>query len=238
MIRLGICDHDEKILNLLCKMIVEQYGEQLQIQTWKSPEEQLFGCEEGHIPLDIVLIDIAARRESGIELAKKLQQFSKRIKIVFITDFVEFAADIFEIESVYLLKKPVSVLKLVEVIDRAIEKVRSEETQVITFQSKGAVFQINSTSISYVESKERKLLVHRDMGDLITVYMKMDELEEKLRPMQIFLRCHHSYLINMKCIQTFTTQEIELLDGTKIPVSRPKSKTAKENFLAYLGEQI
>ena len=239
MIRLGICDDDEKILNLLCRMIEEQYGEQIQIQTWSSPQEMLFYCEDqGVVPLDIVLIDIVLKRDSGVELAKKLQQLSRRVKIIFITGFIEFAADIFEIEPVYLLKKPISVIKLVEAIDRAIDKIRLEETQIITLQSKGVVFRIAVGSIVYVESKERKLLIHQDVGEPIAVYMKMDELEEKLGAMHLFLRCHHSYLLNMECIKTFTTHEIIMLDDTKVPVSRPKSKSAKEQFLAYLGGKI
>jgi len=239
MIKLGICDDDEKILNLLCKMIEEQYGEQLRVQTWSSPEDLLFYCEEeGGVPLDIVLIDIVLKRESGVELAKKLQQLSRRVKIIFITGFIEFAADIFEIEPVYLLKKPVSVIKLVEAIDRAIDKIHLEESQMITLQSKGVVFRIAVGSIFYVESRERKLLIHQDVGDPIVVYMKMDELEEKLGPTHLFLRCHHSYLINMECIRSFTTHEVIMLDDTTIPVSRPKSKKARECFLAYLGEKI
>lgn len=236
MIRLGICDDDIKILDVLCKMIESQYGEQVQVQTWNSPKELLFKCEENEcVPLDIVLIDIVLQRESGIELAKKLQQFSRRVKIIFITGHIEFAADIFQIEPVYLLQKPVSALKLVEAIDRAIEKIRLEESQVITLQSKGMVFRVNINYVSYVETRERKLLIHQNEKE-ISVYMKMDDLEDKLG--NSFLRCHHSYLVNMAYVKNFSSQEIELVDGTKIPVSRPKSKSAKNRFLTYLGEVI
>ena len=236
MIRLGICDDDGKILEILSRMVESQYGEQIQIQTWNSSKELLFWCEEkGCIPLDVLLIDIVLQEDSGIELAKKLQRLSRRVKIIFITGHIEYAADIFQIEPVYLLKKPVSALKLVEAIDRAIEKIRLEEHQVITLHSKGTVSRVNVNYVSYVETKDRKLLVHQN-EDTVSVYMKMDELEEKLG--EPFLRCHHSYLVNMAYIKNFSSQEIELMDGTKIPVSRPKSKSTKSRFLAYLGEKI
>lgn len=236
MTRLGICDDDAKVLDILHNMIDSQYGEQIQVQTWKSPQELLFWCEENEcVPLDIIIIDIVLQRESGIELAKKLQKLSRRVKIIFITGHIEFAADIFQIEPVYLLKKPVSVLKLVEAIDRAIEKITMEESQVITLQSKGMVYRVNINYVSHVESQERKLLIYQNEG-VISVYMKMDGLEEKLG--ENFLRCHHSYLVNMAYIKNFSSQEIELIDGTQIPVSRPKSKSAKNRFLAYLGEKI
>jgi len=236
MIRLGICDDDVKILEILRKMIEEQYGGQVGIQTYKSPCELLYLCEEnGSVPLDIVLIDILLKRENGIELAKKLQNMSRRVKIIFITGYLEYAADIFQIEPVYLLKKPISVIKLVEAIDKAIEKIKMEEAQCITLCSRGAVFRVNVSYVSYIESNNRKVLVHQN-EEVISIYMKLDELEEKLG--NIFLRCHHSYLVNMEFVKTFTAQEIELWDGTRIPVSRPKSAAAKERYLGYLGEKV
>ncbi len=236
MIRVGICDDDVKILEILCKMIREQYGEQIQVQSWNSAEEMLFWCEDNErISLDIVLIDIVLRRESGIELGKKLHALSRRIKIIFITGHIEYAPDIFQIDPVSLLKKPISVYKLVEAIDKAIEKIRLEESQVITVQSKGMVFRVNVNYISHVESQDRKLLIYQN-GDVVSVYMKMSELMDRLD--DVFLRCHHSYLVNMNFIKTFSSQEIELLDGTKIPVSRSKSGPAKNRFLSYLGEKI
>jgi len=118
MIKLGICDDDEKILNLLCKMIEEQYGEQLRVQTWSSPEDLLFYCEEeGGVPLDIVLIDIVLKRESGVELAKKLQQLSRRVKIIFITGYSDYIAEGYEVAALHYLLKPLKKEKLFSVLD-------------------------------------------------------------------------------------------------------------------------
>ncbi len=236
MIRLGICDDDAKILEILHNMIESQYGEQIHIQTWNSPKELLYWCEEkANVPLDIIIIDIVLQRESGIELAKKLIKISRRVKIIFITGHIEFATDIFQIEPVYLLKKPISVLKLVEAIDRAIDKIAVEDRDGITLQSKGTVFRVNANYVSHVESRERKLLIYQN-DEMLSVYMKMDELAEKLG--DNFLRCHHSYLVNMAYIKNFSSQEIELNNGIKIPVSRPKSKDAKKIFFNYLGMRI
>lgn len=236
MIRLAICDDDIKVLSVLQKMIETQYGDQIQVTRYQSSEEILFTYEEKkYIPFDIILIDIVLKRENGIELAKKLQTASRRVKIIFITGYLEFAPDIFEIEPVYLLKKPVSAIKLVDAIDKAIEKIDKEEKQLITLCAKGTIFQVNVGCISYVESDGRKLLVHQN-ENVLSIYMKLDDLEKKLGEM--FLRCHHSYLVNMSFIKKFSTKEILLMDDTVIPVSRPKSNYAKGRFMGYLGERI
>lgn len=234
MIRLGICSDNVKTLEILKRMVETQYGEQIQIQTYQPIKELIALCKnKRYVPFDIAIIDLTYQRETGIKLAQKLEMLSKKVKIIFVTEYYEYVKDIFAIEPVCLLKKPISVIKLVEAIDKAIEKISLEESQTLTLYSKGTIFQVNAGYISYVETDNRKLLIHQNENE-ISIYMKMDELEGKLG--EIFLRCHHSYLVNMKYIMNFTMQEIKLLDGTIVPVSRPKSAAAKMKFLAYLGE--
>jgi len=235
MLRLGICSDDEMILKLLHKMLETQYGEQIDVVEWKT-SEQLASYNEvtDSVPVDIALVDIVSNKDKGIVLAKKLQMLSRRIKIIFVAEYLVNPIDFFHMEPVDILRKPISVTKLVEAIEKAAEKIHLDEMRVLTLQSKGVVSRVNSDLISYLETRERKVLIHQNR-EVISVYMKMDELEEKLG--DTFLRCHHSYLINMEYIRTFSSQEIELVDGTKIPVSRPKSKYARIRFLTYLGEK-
>lgn len=236
MIRIGICDDDGRILESLKRTVELQYEDRVIVTGWKSPQDMLEQFEDtSYCSLDIVLIDIVLQEQNGIELAQKIQKRSKRTKIIFITGYIEFAPDIFQVEPVYLLKKPISIEKLKEAIDRAIEKLQEEEQQEVVLQNKGTVLRINTNYVSYVENQKRKQVIYEN-DNTVSVYMKMDELEAKLG--KTFVRCHHSYLVNMGYIRNFTSQTIELIDGTIIPVSRPKSKQAKKQFLLYLGEKI
>lgn len=236
MVRLGICDDDKKILEILRDMIYSQYKDQIQIYCFKSQAELLFWQEENPgISLDIMIIDIVLKKESGIVLAKKLYESCKKIKIIFITGYLEHAPEIFQVEPVYLLRKPISAIKLVEAIEKALDKLQGEEMEWITLHSRGGIFRLNRNYISYVELSDRKVLIHHD-GESIGVPMKMDELAYLLG--DSFLRCHHSYLVNMDFIRYFSSNEIEIMDGRKIPVSRPKSAGAKNRFLMYLGEKM
>lgn len=236
MIRIGICDDDYRILESLRRTVEIQYKDQAVVTGWKSPWDVLEQFENtSYCSLDIILIDIVLQEQNGIELAKKIQKHSRRTKIIFITGYIEFAPDIFQVEPVYLLKKPIRIEKLKEAIDRAIEKLQEEERQEVVLQNKGAVLRININYVSYIENQKRKQIIYEN-DNIVSVYMKMDELEERLG--MTFVRCHHSYLVNMGYIKNFTSRAIELMDGTIIPVSRPKSKQAKKRFLLYLGEKI
>lgn len=236
MLRVGICSGDETILNFLHKMIEEQYGEQISVSEWNDAEKLRFFCEEReNVPFDIVLIDIAIKKEVALELAGKMKMLSKKVKIIFLAEYIENSMEIVVLEPVIVLQKPVSVNKLVEAIECAVEKIRFDESKMLVLHSKGSIFRVNASHISYLETNERRILIHQG-DEVLSVYMKLDEVEEKLG--DVFLRCHHSYLINMEYIKTFSAHEIELLDGTVIPVSRPKSGYAKNRYLAYLGENL
>ena len=236
MLRVGICSGDETILNFLHKMIEEQYGEQISVSEWNDAEKLRFFCEEReNVPFDIVLIDIAVKKEVALELASKMKMLSKKVKIIFLAEYIENSMEIVILEPVIVLQKPISVNKLIEAIECAVEKIRFDESKMLVLHSKGTVFRVNASHISYLETNERRILIHQG-EEALSVYMKLDEVEEKLG--DVFLRCHHSYLINMEYIKTFSAHEIELMDGTVIPVSRPKSGYAKNRYLAYLGENL
>ena len=81
--------------------------------------------------------------------------------------------------------------------------------------------------IDYFEAKEKKLFVRtksREYG----FYATLDELMKKLP--NNFLRCHRSYIVNMKRAEKLILSEnlIQLADGVMVPFSRSYKKALKE----------
>ena len=48
-----------------------------------------------------------------------------------------------------------------------------------------------------------------------------------------FLRCHRSYIVNLKHVRAVSGDRLTLDDGTKIPVARSMKKTVAEAFIQY-----
>lgn len=57
--------------------------------------------------------------------------------------------------------------------------------------------------------------------------MKMEELEEKMRP-RGFCRCHQSYLVHVHQILRWDGNNITLVNNEKIPVSRKYRKNVMD----------
>ena len=95
----------------------------------------------------------------------------------------------------------------------------------------GSIIRLHPEEILYVEAQNKKLQIHRNEND-IAIYENMDNMKTKLG--NRFFHCHRSYLVNCDAIRRIDLpqMEIELLDGTLIPISR----TYKENAKALLAE--
>lgn len=61
------------------------------------------------LPYDIALLDIDMGETNGIELAKKLRAENENIVIIFITNFIQYAPEGFEVQAFRYLLKSISL---------------------------------------------------------------------------------------------------------------------------------
>ena len=71
--------------------------------------------------------------------------------------------------------------------------------------------------------------------DKITLRKKISEIEELL-PREYFIRCHRSYIENVKHIKSIFKNHLLLADGEEIPISRGKYKDVNDIFINYICE--
>lgn len=233
MIKITVCDEDPDVLDTIVELIKKNYGNSLSISTCSQVQRLVEDWQtSGDNRTDIVIMDIVFEQNNGITAAKTLQQLSRNVKVIFISGCLEYAADIFEAEPLYFLVKPIKENKLVDAIDRALEKIREEDRNCILLQSRGEIVKIKIDDIWYVESSRRNLTIY-EAGESSRVLMKLSDME-KLLP-EYFLRCHQSYLVNLDRIKKFTLDGIVLVDGRVLPVSRARYSETKDKFLKILG---
>ena len=234
MKRIALCDSSKEVLVELQTLLSHQYKKSVQISTYPSVKELLRAWQrDERKKADIILMDVRTEEENGIAAARQLQELFGDIKIIFTASTMEYVEDIFEVNPVFLLIKPIRQEKLYEAVDRAMNQIDTKEAQTVTLISKSFIARVRAEDIAYVESERRVLTVH-SLEEDIRVNMKLSDLEEHLP--EYFVRVHQSYLVNMYQIKLFSAKGVELLDGRSVPVSRPRYAKAKECFLQFLGE--
>ena len=71
---------------------------------------------------------------------------------------------------------------------------------------------------------------------MIRQWGTLSAYEEELRE-RGFARCHTSFLVNLKYVETIRKNEV-IVGGEAIPVSRPKRKSFLEQVAGYRGEKM
>ncbi len=234
--KIFVCDDDLNMLNLVTKWISEYMdGREYQIKTYCNGIEVLYDIEHSEEKgPKIVFMDIKLKNDNGITVARTLKQLDNNIVIIFISGYSEYFEDSFEAEPVYFLIKPLKKETFIRAMDKALDKVEKKENKFLLLRKK-EVSRIFFDDIYYVESVGRKIHIHSQQGET-EYYEKLDTLQEQLEG--DFVRCHKSYLVNMKWIQQVDYRMVTLMNGMQIPISRNRVTETKEKVFEYLGRQL
>ena len=183
---------------------------------------------------EIFIINIEEDEEKRISLAKKLKTSSNNVAIIFISQSMEYFETAFEAEPVYILLKPLKAELLEKALKKAVQKVAEAKKPYLVLKGKH-LRRIFLEDIYYIESEARKLRLHCVYG-MVEHYGRLDEIEENIQ--DEFVRCHKSYLVNMRYVSSVEGKEIMLLDGSTIPISRSKAIVCKKIITEFLERKI
>jgi len=218
MINFVICD-DERAEIIYLSMLVRRWAKErdidMCISDYESAESFLFTYEDNKAAADILLLDIRMSGMDGVSLAKKIRGTNREIQIIFITGYMEYIADGYDVEALHYLLKPVTNEKLTATLDRAVEKLARNE-RVLYISHAGENTRIPLYEIRYLEVWQNYVTIHADIN--YTVKKTLGELEKDLD--DNFFRTGRSYIVNLRYIRKIAKTWIYLMDGTVIPLSR------------------
>ena len=188
------------------------------LSEYTSAESLLFAYEDDKTA-DILLLDIQMGAMDGVALAKELRRDNKEIQIIFVTGYMEYIADGYDVEALHYLLKPVTEEKLSAVLDKAVQKLTRNERALFVCHT-GENVRIPLYEIRFLEVFHNYVTIHAQ-GDYI-VKKTLGELERELeRELDSgFFRTGRSHLVNLRYVRKTTKSEIFLMDGSAIPLSR------------------
>lgn len=233
--KLLICDDDRSFAENLRQRILDYFKE----PGWKlsidciSDIEQLAKIDDSKY--DVAFLDIDMGKINGISLARRMRKHHSDLILVFVTNYVQYSLEGYEVHALrYLLKSKLDE-KLLPCL-RAVIVAYRKERNFVRFSSSNIEVDILPSHIVFAETDERRLKIHliNEARSSIMVSMTMGKLEELLAP-RGFLRTHQSYLVNMAYIQQIKSTGIWLKEGTKLPISARNYQKLKQEYLRWKG---
>lgn len=242
MVRIVICDDDPHFLSSLrsdIRKILNANKIDAVIHIYDCAENI---PEQIYLDTDIFFLDIdfTGKTYTGIDIAKKIRKNRQDSIIVFVTNYVEYAPEGYEVQAFrYVLKSDLSH-KLEKYLLQTIAKFQSEQ-ETIQINIAGEIITVALADILYIESQGHLAILHTlrsetPAGKSYQFYATLTSLERKLST-QGFLRIQKSYLVNMRRIKKFQCNEAVLDNGAVLPVSEKNYAQQKKQYLLWKGRQ-
>lgn len=246
--KIAVCDDEENIRCLIRKLIEKQEGS-FPIMEFSSGGELLrFWQQEGRERIDILFLDISMNDIDGMEVAKQIRAWKEEREepvwgslplLIFVSGYSEYMPKAFSVNAFQYLLKPINEREFEEVFAQAVRECRyleakkETEPRRIPVRSGRITRNISIDDISYIESRNRKIVI-RMREEEIESYGKIGEMEEELQ--KRFFRIHKGYLVNLKYVERYSRTEVQMKDGARLPISKYKYQDFVRAYLEYITE--
>jgi two-component system, LytTR family, response regulator len=231
----------ENLLNTHCSHLVRLRGSASCI----SSAMQLIQKQKPQL----IYLDIELSDGNAFELLEKVEHF--RFLVIFITAFNEYAVKAFRSNAIDYLLKPISHQELLEATEKAFERINNitgkenilkvlkqittaAPIHKIPLTVADGVIYIKPEEIIRIEAKSNYSILYLTNEDKITCIKTLKEILHLL-PENIFLRVHHSWVINTAHLKKYYRHKesyIQMEDGATVPVSIRK----KEKLISFFSK--
>lgn len=186
----------------------------VRVATFPSAEAFLFRYAEDK-DFDILLLDVEMGEMDGVTMAKNVRRDNDAVQIVFITGYSDYIADGYDVAALHYLIKPVKKEQLFTVLNRAAERLKKNEKELL-LKTAGETVVMPISEIRYLDVQQNYVTVHGKVD--VTVKRTLGELEKELD--ERFFRVGRSCIVNLTCIRRITKTDVYLTDGGQIPLPR------------------
>jgi len=184
---------------------------------------------------NIIFLDIYLENGNGIEIGKELRSLGEDCQIVFITSSRDYAIEGFELKARHYIIKPISEEKIVEALNRCLAML-TEDCKAIKIPVGKLERAIRLKDIIYVEVFNKVSIIHT-ANEEIKTYLPLTQLESVLGGSP-FLRCHRCSIVNMNCVEDFTTTDFIMKNGDRVGIPRSNSVAVRQQYLDFVFSKV
>ncbi|MCM1541352.1 MAG: LytTR family DNA-binding domain-containing protein [Blautia sp.] len=235
--KVAICDDEKSERRLLCKYVEEWASvreQRAETHCFESAESFLFSWEDEK-DYKVLILDIEMGSMNGMDLARKIRETDRGIPILSVTGYDEYMQFGYDVTALHYLIKPVNREKFFSVLDRL--PMERKEAEKLFFQMEEGSVSLSQDEIWYVEADGHRCALHtRDR--VMQLKESISSVEKRLAGFETVIKCHRSYLVNLRHVSVVLKEEMVLDDHQKVPLSRNRRKAANDAFIrCYAHEQ-
>ena len=233
MLRIAICDDMPECLTEI-KQCIQNWPNKpdgLSVEAFSDADALI--AAHNRNPFEIIFLDVVMPLLGGIEAAGEIRQQDKTVKIVFLTSSPEFAVDSYRVKADNYLLKPLDGKAIHQCLDELTAELQKNAKKILV-RDRYAVHRVALQDIEFIESDNKYIHFVLTDGMTLTSAEPLYIYENKLPLADGFFKCSRGYIVNLYKIDSFTTKEIRMSSGYRIPISRSYQKEFEAAYFAAL----
>lgn len=232
--RIAVCDDDGTAVSFLRELIESYPKQKLSADGYSSGEDLL---RTGNI-YDLIFLDIDMKGIDGIETARRIRIHDRKVKIVYVTSYKEYAGKAFSVHAFGYLLKPVKQEKIWKQIEDALlwQEEEAPEVKQVEFTAVEGLVRLPVDMIYYFEYQNRRIYMkakdttYEMRGKISDIAGRMEEYG--------FSVPHKSFVVNLYHVKNIKGYEILMMNGEWIPLSQKQAVQFKEKLSLYLADKM
>lgn len=229
MIRIAVCEDDYVYTEIIRSILQSCVTVPYEVKFFSSGTEFLNTLTDHGCPYTLVItdIDLGAQSVNGITVTKRINKINGDTQIIFVSQYLEFASDVYETSHLYFVNKEKLLEYLPKALTAAHEKYALRGEHYLYFQFSYKEYQVPQNDVLYLEHIARQTCIHTATH----VYSANEKLQDLLNRMgSQFCSCHKSFAVNLYQVRTLHHTCITLRNGVSVPVSRSRYPHVRDVF--------
>lgn len=238
MLRIAICDDQPQELQIINEYITEyiySHALEAEMNEFSHPDKLLKTIETESFHLYI--LDIVMPLVNGIEIGKEIRRLDREAKIIYVTTEPQFALQAYAASPMNYLIKPIDKQQLLDTLSLAISKIELSEEQLFIVKTAESMRILNLADIMCCEYRSHVVIFTLTNGEEIissTIRESFTEYISQILDDARFLRCHASYIINMRRVECFAKDSFTLRGGKVVPIAAKQYQAVRERLMNFL----
>lgn len=239
MLQLAICDDQIEEMNEVAELLAE-YARlhpetPFELRMFQSGHE-LLECIHTQGGFPFYLLDVMMPEPDGLALGAAIREGDADAVIIYLTSSPDYALDSYGVQASGYLLKPLKREALFAQLDRVLNKLVQEQSQMLTVKTRDCISLIRPCELRYVEGNNHTTVYYLSKERSITAPRRgsFDEAVTPLLEDERFLRVGSSFLVNMLYVERMEPDSLLMREGGKILIPRLKRRDVRKQFMEFV----
>ena len=240
MVKIAICDDEEKSVALHEKMVrecLQSAGIGYEVTTYTQSRNLLYDITDDAFFYDLILLDIEMPGMDGMALAKEISTILPMAKIIFITSHLEFAVAAYEYSVFRYIPKNMIGEKLTAALEDFYKLYGLERNDYYLIKVKNHVEKLSYRDIFYVLKDGKYAVFYLRNRQIASIRKTLSQVYAEINQ-EYFYFADRGCIINLANVTGMDGENVIMLDGQHITISRSSVAEFKSILLHFWEKQI